>query len=95
MAKPCCILNKLLSLTQRYQSRESKVSFLAKNDNSNFKMTTMKFFTLSEDHFKLLSSLPVQMISSTMALNMRKNGILSPIDIIMNTFSAIFFLVAN
>lgn len=95
MAKQYCILNKLLSLTKRYQSRESKVSFLAKNDNSNFKMTTMKFFTLSEDHFKLLSSLPVQMISSTMALNMRKNGILSPIDIIMNTFSAIFFLVAN
>lgn len=59
MAKPYCILNKLLSLTQRYQSRESKVSFLAKNDNSNFKMTTINFFTLSEDHFKLIVKLTI------------------------------------
>lgn len=59
MAKPYCILSKLLSLTQRYQSRESKVSFLAKNDNSNFKMTTIIFFTLSEDHFKLIVKLTI------------------------------------
>lgn len=57
MAKPYCILNKLLSLTKRYQSRESKVSFLAKNDNSNFKNDYHKIFYFVRGSFQTVVKL--------------------------------------
>lgn len=73
MAKPYCILNKLLSLTKRYQSRESKVSFLAKNDNSYFKMTTIKFLLCQRIISNCCQAYHCKWFnSSTMALNMRK-----------------------
>lgn len=73
MAKPYCILNKLLSLTQRYQSRESKVSFLTKNDNSYFKMTSIKFLLCQRIISNCCQAYHCKWFnSSTMALNMRK-----------------------
>lgn len=73
MAKQYCILNKLLSLTKRYQSRESKVSFLAKNDNSYFKMTTIKFLLCQRIISNCCQAYHCKWFnSSTMALNMRK-----------------------